>query len=58
MVLCHKTLPLIWVVEKVYSKTKKKKINKYRYPQVKPYYWELFNDERLFQEKQFGIKSA
>ena len=49
------TLPLIWIVERVYDPIKKKRIDKYRYPQTSPDYWKLLNDKRFYSHKKFGI---
>lgn len=42
-------LPLIWIVEKIGG------ADVYRYPQSDPKYWSLFNDSRMYQNKQFGV---
>jgi len=51
--------PLIWIVERVWHPTQAgKKVDKYRYPQAEPKYWSLLNDDRVYYDKQFGIKSS
>lgn len=46
--------PWIWFCHKLYD-TKEKTISDcYRYPQKNPEYWRLFNDDKLYKNKQFG----
>lgn len=46
--------PLIWIVERVHDFVRDKMIDKYRYPQVEPQYWDLFNDKRIYRNKKYG----
>jgi len=48
--------PLIWIAEKV--KIGNEVVTKYRYPQYESKHWKLFQDEKLYRFKQFGIDSA
>lgn len=41
-------VPLLWFAEK-----DEKDEWKYRYPQMDPQYWELFQDKRLYEERRF-----
>lgn len=44
--------PLIWIVTRTHKK------NNYFYPQYEPQHWKLFQDEKLFIHKKFGIRSS
>jgi len=45
-------VPLLWIAEKVVCPENNKLKTKYRYPQLKPEYWSLLQDERLYNVRK------
>lgn len=44
-------IPLIWIAEKVWSSTERKRVTKYRHPQYKPEYWKLLKNESWYYNR-------